>query len=171
MLIDFRLTAVSSFSSELMETKAIRIPGGRLPDCPARDPFYLMVGPNANDRILAAITGNNPGPGNRIAKHDLVGLNVHLLRRHRGSSKWELVLTTGAVVPIHDARREDVNPGEDYRSMRYIILRRTRARLRRQVGTFPTGIARPIRPRHNATRRVWHGSGRRKSPSKTISST
>ena len=36
------------------------------------------------------------------------------------------MLTTGAIVPIHDAARGDVGPGDDFRTMGYIILSRDR---------------------------------------------
>ena len=122
VLIDFKLEAVSGFTKELLDRKAVR--PSRLHGCPAREPFYLMVGHDNNDRILACSTGRKPGSDNRIAVQDFVGLNEHLLRRRTGSSKWELVLTTGSIIPIHDAIRGDVGPGDDYRKMGYIVLNR-----------------------------------------------
>ena len=73
--------------------------------CPARDPIYLMVGPDSDDRILVAQTGRRPALDNRIAINDLLGINNHLLLRRSGSSKWEPVLTTGSIIPIHDTNR------------------------------------------------------------------
>ena len=122
VLIDFSPTAISGFTKELLDRKAIK--PTRMQGCPVREAFYLMVGPDIHDLIMAFQYGRRSALDNRIAKHDLLGIHDHLLRRRAGSSKWELVLTTGSIIPIHDAIRGEVGPSDDYRKMGYIVLNR-----------------------------------------------
>jgi hypothetical protein len=140
VLIDFNPTAVSGFTRELLDRKAVQPTS--LQGCPAREAFYLMVGPDSHDRIMACHNSRRTALDNRIAIHNLLGVNDHLLRRRAGSTKWELVLTTGAIIPIHDAVRGDVGLGEDSRKMGYIILNRERRDIT-EIGRKPSRWYRP----------------------------
>ena len=101
IMVDFRVTAVSSFKMELTTSGAIE--PHRDPNCPALRPCILTVGPGLNDRIVVSQTAPEVSTTvNTLSVHDLFALNgVHSLPTDRWQLYWKTALSCPSVRRRH----------------------------------------------------------------------